>query len=166
MKQKNTISLLLAVLTAVLIGLAVFRAGTGQAMPRFRESANVALLPSREDIRLVSLPATALPTGTNGMPKVTAAAALNVAEARFGFSDSQVDPSSGLVSAVISLRRDALHQNIKAWVIPLVIDIPGQGPKPGSTMYHRLCIVVDATTGKFVFAYAADPGATSHTVRG
>lgn len=166
MKRKNTVKLPLVTLAAVLIGLVLFRTGTGRAMPRFRESANVALLPSREDIQLVSLPATALPADPNGVPKVTAAAALNVVETRFGFSDSQVDSSSGLVSAIISLRRDALHQNIKARVIPFVIDIPGQGPRPGSTMYQRLCVVVDATTGKFVFAYAADPSVTTHTVRG
>lgn len=33
---------------------------------------------------------------------------------------------------------------------------------PRSTIYHRLCVVMGATRGRFVLAYAADPSAPAH----
>jgi hypothetical protein len=47
-------------------------------------------------------------------------------------------------------------RDLPAWVVVAEAEI--RAPLPGSrTVFHRLCIVISATSGQYVIAYAADP---------
>lgn len=120
-------------------------------------SDNVGRLPARADVAVLPLPASKLPRTSSGVPAVPAMAALRTAETEFGLSDQQIDTGVGLVSGVVSLRGDSLHHNIKAWIVTANVDTMGQGLTTRDTVYHKLCIVIDAQNGRYVFAYTADP---------
>lgn len=83
--------------------------------------------------------------------------AVAAAKTRFGLSDDQIDKSTGAVRGVVSLRGDSRHQGIRAWIVVADVDVPGFGPNTRKLVYHKVCIVIDAVSGKFKFAYATDP---------
>lgn len=146
---KNTLSVLapaLLALAAVTVAshVADAHAGTG-----LRTSANVQRIPSRPDVKLSASPA--------ADSKVSAGAALAAAEAAFGLSDAQIDSNIGIVRARVTVPGDPRRHNLHAWVVTANVDIMGQGPATWNLMYRKLCIVIDATTGRYVFAYTAVP---------
>jgi hypothetical protein len=90
--------------------------------------------------------------------QVTTRQALNAAEAAFNPTDSDVDPNARAVPAIISVGTAGLNQNVKAWVVVLNKDTYSHGPAWDPVrVKHKLCVVIDATTGQFRVAYNAGP---------
>jgi hypothetical protein len=84
--------------------------------------------------------------------------ALDAAEAAWGVTDSDVDPNARAMPAVISVGNGGLTQNVKAWVVTLNHDTYSQGPAWDPVQVkHKLVVVIDATTGKYLMAYNAGP---------
>lgn len=111
-------------------------------------SGDISLVPTRPDVLLQPLSAAQV--------RISPFAALDVANADWGLSDQQIDRHVGVVRALISLKHDLLHQNIKAWIV--AADIQTYCPAPGcNTVYSRMVIVVDVETGRAVFSYPTDP---------
>jgi len=66
----------------------------------------------------------------------------------------QIDPNTGAIPAVISKKLDPVHQNQRAWIV--VADVAVPAPQSG-IVFHKLGIVVDAKTGKYLYTYTANP---------
>ncbi len=111
-------------------------------------SGNIALVPPRQDAELAPLPA--------GQVRVPAIHALQAAEKVWGFSDSDMDPKAGIVRAVVSIKGDAVHQHLKAWLVIADRGMPNFAPGSSIT-YHKIVVVVSAATGHVVFSYPTDP---------
>lgn len=112
-------------------------------------------VPASSEVILQPLPASHV--------RVSAVVALWAAQAAWGLASDQVDPRTGIVRAVISLKGDRLHHDLKAWLV--VARLTTFCPAPGcNTMYSKMVIVVDARTGKAVFSYPADPAPTPPSV--
>ncbi len=95
--------------------------------------------------------------------RVSAVVALWAAQATWGLAGNQVDPRTGIVRAVISLKGDRVHHDLKAWLV--VARLTTFCPAPGcNTMYSKMVIVVDARTGRATFSYPADPAPTPTSV--
>jgi len=111
---------------------------------------NATSLPLTSGVTASSLPTTAPDL------KVSAADAINVAETTFNLTDSAVDQSIGVIPAVMSIRTDPLHQDEDSWVV--TFDTPSRPTGPGTQgyEYEKLCVVVDASTGQYLWAYPAD----------
>jgi len=108
-------------------------------------------VPASSNVILQPLPASQV--------RVSAVVALWAAQAAWGLTSDQVDRRTGIVRAVISLRGDRLHHDLKAWLV--VAHLTTFCPAPGcNTMYSKMVIVVDARTGKAIFSYPADPAST------
>jgi hypothetical protein len=120
-------------------------------------SGNFAALPQRPDIALAAVTESQMPVANTGQPVTTAQDAIALAETRFHLVDGQLDNSVGVVRALVSIRGDLSHQSIKAWVVTANIDTWGQGPATWNTVYHKLSIVIDASTHAYAFAYTSDP---------
>ncbi len=89
---------------------------------------------------------------------VSTRVALNAASAAFGLGDSDVDPNARAVPAIVSVGALPANQNIKAWLVTFDKDTYSQGPiGPGrpQMVSHKLCVVVDATTGQYAVAFNA-----------
>jgi len=84
--------------------------------------------------------------------------ALNVAEAEFHQTDSDVDPMARAVPALVSIGTLAIRQNMKVWLVTFNAEQDSEGP-PGSPIWvsHKLCVLVDAITGNFIEGYTAGP---------
>lgn len=150
MRIITTVAVVMTVGALSVVGLKVSQAaGIGA-------SDNVALLPSRPDVTVVRLPESRLPRTSSGAPAVTAMQALLSAEREFGLSDQQIDAGVGLVSGVVSHRGDSLHHDIKSWIVTANVETMGQGLTTRDTVYRKLCIVIDAESGRYMFAYTAD----------
>ncbi len=109
---------------------------------------DLSLIPPSSNMILQPLPARQV--------RVSAWTALRAAQAAWGLTADEVDLRRGIVRAVISMRDDALHQDLKAWLV--VAKLMTWCPAPGcNTMYSKMVIVVDARTGKVLFSYPADP---------
>lgn len=122
-----------------------------RAMTDIPASSNVALLPARPDVRV-----SARTAGGPSEP-VTAAQALHTAESEYSLQDSQVDRTIGIVSATASLDSDPRHQNEPVWIVTTDVPTRGFSLLTFNTVYEKFCVVVDATTGKYQYAYVADP---------
>lgn len=87
---------------------------------------------------------------------VTARQALDVAEKEFGFSDTQIDPQARAVPVVVSVGPPPHYQNMAAWVVTRDIDwyLPTPLGHKGRQA-HKMCIIIDATTGRYIMAYSA-----------
>jgi len=116
---------------------------------------DISRVPASSNVILQPLPASQV--------RVSAVVALWAAQAAWGLASDQVDPRTGIVRAVISLRGDRLHHDLKAWLV--VARLTTFCPAPGcNTMYGAMVIVVDARTGKAAFSYPADPAPTPTSV--
>lgn len=116
---------------------------------------DISRVPASSNVILQPLPASQV--------RVSAVVALWAAQAAWGLASDQVDPRTGIVRAVISLKGDRLHHDLKAWLV--VARLTTFCPAPGcNTMYSKMVIVVDARTGKAVFSYPADPAPTPTSV--
>jgi len=84
--------------------------------------------------------------------------ALNVAEAEFHRTDSDVDPLARAVPALVSYGIMAKNQNMKVWLVTFNMEIDSEGII-GSTHWaaHKLCVLVDAISGNFKVAYTCGP---------
>lgn len=118
---------------------------------------DIASLPHRPDILLAPLAERDLPSVTTGQPTTTAQDAVALAESQFHLNEGQLDSDVGIVRATVSILGDPGHRAIKAWVVTANVDIRGQSPATSNTVYHKLCIVIDASTHAYSFAYTADP---------
>lgn len=85
--------------------------------------------------------------------RIPASGAIASATRAFGVLDSQVDRRIGAVRALIGWRADRRRQPIRAWIVTADTSLVG----PNGILYRKICIVVDATTAQYRFAYAADP---------
>jgi hypothetical protein len=59
---------------------------------------------------------------------------------------------------MVSVNGDTVHGNVPAWVVTANVGTAANDPtgmRPGGT-FRKLCIVVDAQAGKYVYAYTAD----------
>lgn len=126
-------------------------AATRVAAQYIKVSGDISLVPTRPDAVLQPLPASEA--------RVSPFVALDAAKAAWGLTDQQVDPRVGIVRALFSFKNDALHQNIRAWIV--VANMATYCPAPGcNTVYSKMVIVVDAETGKALFSYPTDPAPT------
>lgn len=114
-------------------------------------SGDVNSLPQRPDIQLAPVSA------SDPAMKTSADAAVSAAEREFGLRDAQIDPSIGVVRAVASIEGSPVHHLERVWIVPVDIDTWGRGADIRDTVFHKTCIVIDATTGRYEYAYQADP---------
>ncbi|HZS92886.1 MAG TPA: hypothetical protein VFE42_36030 [Chloroflexota bacterium] len=93
-----------------------------------------------------------------GSQFVTSRQALDSAEAEFGLTDGQIDLTARAVPVVVSVGLTPSLQHIQAWVVTANADLLSAG-RPGTqgTITHKMCIIVDAMTGRYIMAYAAGP---------
>lgn len=146
-------------LTVVLLASAIDTSSRGaSAMSNVRASGDVRALPQRADIVLSPLPLGDLPRTRGGSPVTTPMQAVRAAEAEFDLTDAQIDRQVGVVRARVTIRGDKLHTDVKAWVVTADADTHGLSPWTSSLVYHKLCIAISATTGRYAFAYQADRG--------
>lgn len=123
-------------------------------------SDNVSLLPARWSVIADPLPLSEMPVVTQGANsgslRVSPDQALTAAQREFNVPDAAIDQHIGVVRAKISLRGSEVHRDQKVYIVTAdaVTHWPiGQGQ---TRSYSKLCIVVDATTGRYEFAYPAD----------
>lgn len=143
--MSSRLGILAAVLAAV-ISYTVVTSVAGlraSAMPAWQVSADVSAVPPRPDISLQPLAASQL--------AVPASQAVDAAKAFFGLSDSQIVTA---VPADISKMGDPIHSHQHAWVVVANDDIPAMGT-PGM-VFHKLCIVLDGSSGRNLWAYSTD----------
>lgn len=109
-------------------------------------SGDVAMLPHRADIMYAPM--------AQSESRVTVGQAVQAAEAGFGITDGQLDLTTPMVHTLVSIAGDTHRQNERAWIVTANYDIvsPGNG-----LLYHKVCIVVDAVTGQYQYAYVVDP---------
>jgi hypothetical protein len=107
-------------------------------------------LPHRPDIEIAAF--------DGGNSTTSAASAVQVATGKFHVQVSQVDHAIGVVEARVGIKGDPVHHDEAAWVVTIDYDLRA----PGShELFHKLCVVVDARTGQFQYAYQADPDAAA-----
>ena len=102
--------------------------------------------------------------------RITSRQALDAAEAWSSSTDSDIDPNARATPAIVTVGQNpAIHavnpafDHIKAWVVTINRDPGSLGPLTtiaNPTEYvrfvsHKLCIVIDALSGKFIVAYNA-----------
>jgi hypothetical protein len=112
-------------------------------------SGDIGLVPGRSDIELQPLPV------DDPAVRVSAAAALATAEHEYSLQDSELDTGVGVVRAVVSVQGDPLRQNLKAWIVTANRDLTPPGFM-AQGVFHKLCIVVSAEDGHYLFAYPTD----------
>lgn len=90
--------------------------------------------------------------------RVTTRQALDVAEREFALTDSQIDTSARAVPVVLTVGSSLAQKHMKAWVVTANVDmyLPSR-PGTHGTRAHKLCVIVDAATGKYILAYPAGP---------
>jgi hypothetical protein len=136
-------------LTMALIGFGAVSAGLhtvgASGLPDIPVSGDQALIPhsSAVDVRPLASDQTV----------TTPADAIKAAEEQFGLADSEIDRTIGVVRATVSMSGSSLYGGLKAWVVTADVDFHAPW---GDGMFHKLSIVVDATTGKYVSAFTSD----------
>jgi len=90
--------------------------------------------------------------------KISGQQAIDVIMNRFNFTEDKIDPSAGVVRAVVDVPGDTLKHDLRAWVV--TVDQPLLWPL-GRTMveYHTYSLVVNANTGRYEFGYYGSPTA-------
>lgn len=125
--------------------------GSAQSISGVQLTNNLAGIPSRSDITVQPLEAS--------VNTVSAATAIATAEKVWGFPQSSVDSSVGVVRSRFSLAGNQQIQNIPALIVVANLQTPMPGPMHG--VYNKMAIVVDALTGGPVISLPFDPGPTS-----
>ncbi len=89
---------------------------------------------------------------------VTIRQALDAAEREFNLTDAQVDANARVVPAIVSVGLAPQEQHMKVLVVTTDVDLLSAGRlNTPATVTHKMCILVDAATGKYIMAYAAGP---------
>lgn len=127
---------------AVTMCFGLIRASASTAMP---VSGDVGKLPHSNSVR-------ALPVVTAGIA-IPADEALQVATREFNVASTELDSDAGIVRASLTLGAGGSYSNRDTWVISVNRDTPSP---TGKVVFHKLCIAIDAQTGKYLFAYTAD----------
>lgn len=91
--------------------------------------------------------------------------AINAAEAGFALRDHQVDSNIGLVRALTRLRGASPPVDHKSVVVTFDAGSYGHSPVLGHLWFRKLCVVVNAASGKWEYAYQADPATLGPTLR-
>lgn len=86
----------------------------------------------------------------------TADTALAAAKKEFGIRDNEIDYSAGIVKASITIAGDQRHRNERSWIVIVNRTTPSFAPGTQNGAFRKLCIVVDAVTGQYEYAYTAD----------
>lgn len=147
MKHLTGIGVVAATALATFMGITSIHGPIGaHATTAVPVSGDVTKIPPRPDISYAPLPTSQV--------TVSAQDAISMAEARLHLPDSSLDPGVGVVRAVVTIRGTTQHRADKAWVVTAWDDIrsPGTG-----VLYHRVCVAIDANTGRFLYTYATDP---------
>lgn len=152
----------LLVLTASLIFVGHSRFNGANAQTGVKISNDTSLLPQRSDVEVAPLSQAALaaadpPTATVDGRASEAAKAVRAVERALNIDSSKLDPNIGVVTADVDPVRMRKMGHIPAFVVTEDIPISGQGPATWDLVYQKLCAVVDARTGRFLWAYATDP---------
>jgi hypothetical protein len=136
-----------AVVAAVATYVGIMLVASGNhavAMRTWSASADVGTVPGRHDITLVPVSSSELSVDTN--------TAVSAAKAAWGLADAQIVDA---VSAEVSKTGDPIHQHQKGWIVVANQDIPALGT-PGM-VFHKLIMVVDGRTGRYLWGYSTDP---------
>lgn len=107
-------------------------------------SDNIATVPSASIVKLT--PAMLTPATVSSDQAVAAAVAA------FHLDAGELDRGVGVVRATVSLQGGSDRQGRDCWIVTADRTIPAPS---NQAIFHRLEIVVSATTGKALFAYAA-----------
>lgn len=89
--------------------------------------------------------------------KTSASSAVTAAEEVFGLQDSQLDSDAGVVHARVL--PGGVPSVDRAYIVTFDAPSYGHAPLTWHTLFRKLCVVVDADTGKVQYAYQADPSA-------
>lgn len=150
-RKRYALSILLILVFGGVVLLASGRSPAGARTPAngIEAPGNITDLPSAPDVvyqRPLSV----------AQQVLTARQALDAAEKEFGFSDTQIDPQARAVPVVVSAGLPPHYQNMAAWVVTRDIDwyLPTPLGHKGRQA-HKMCIIIDATTGKYIMAYSA-----------
>lgn len=141
-----------ALLAAAVAGAAIFGVVGGQDRGGARASSAVSVsysvsrLPHRPDIVYESL--------SPSVKVIAPSVAVQAAEVGFGIPSSAIDTSIPVTPAIVTLVGSRNHQHEAAWVITANYNV--RGPANG-VLYRKVCIVVNASTGRYEYAYAVDP---------
>jgi len=122
---------------------------------------DISLVPQRYDFELRPLPLAEVPQSRPGVLKITGERALALAEERWGLEDSHIDPIAGVARAYVTMVGDPQprNQNMKVWIVTARMDFQSQGPRGNPRFVtHRLCIMIDAESGKHILSYRAMKG--------
>lgn len=147
MENLRATALIIVCAIVTFVGLSSQRGRATLAAPAdVPVSTDVGKLPFRNDLSVKPL--------TVGPGLIDAQAAVTAATASFGLSVSNVDSGIGVVSALLTKGRMKEYQDRKVWITTFDVTIPA--PVNG-IVYHKLSVVVDALTGRYLFAYSGDP---------
>lgn len=130
----------------LLAGLHVSALSQAHAMTPLGESGNIGVVPKPADVQLADLPQTDV--------QITPDQALSAANKVFGITSPEVDPTAGIVRADVSRIGDTLHQHERALV---VVADRRVAVSQSHIVFQKLCVVVDARSGQYLWAFAADP---------
>jgi hypothetical protein len=97
---------------------------------------------------------TALPPATLA---VSARQAINTAEQEYGLTDAQIDPTARATPVVVSVGLSPTEQNMHVWVVTAHVKVALRAPTESGKALSNLCILIDASTGKYIMAYGAGP---------
>jgi hypothetical protein len=146
-KWVNVAAAIVAVVTYA--GIMLVASGNhAVAMRTWSVSADVGTVPGRHDITLVPVSPSELSVAAN--------TAVSATKAAWGVTDAQI---VDVVSAEISKTGDPIHQHQKGWIVVANQDIPALGA-PG-VVFHKLIMVVDGRSGRYLWGYSTDPGPAS-----
>ncbi len=86
----------------------------------------------------------------------TADAAVAAAKKEFALQDNEIDYSAGVVKASVTIAGDQRHRNERAWIVIVNRTTPSPAPWMQNESFRKLCVVVNAATGQYEYAYTAD----------
>jgi hypothetical protein len=91
-------------------------------------------------------------------PIISARQAINAAEQEYGLTDAQIDPVARATAVLVSVGTLPTEQNMRVWVVTADVPVALRGgPRTPAGTLSKLCILIDALTGKYVMAYGAGP---------
>jgi hypothetical protein len=89
---------------------------------------------------------------------ISARQAIIAAEQEYGLTDAQIDPGARATAVLVSVGSLPTEQNMRVWVVTADVPVALRGGlrMPAGTL-SKLCILIDASTGKYIMAYGAGP---------
>jgi hypothetical protein len=117
-------------------------------------------LPERWGTVITPLVESDLPRDANAAPAVTGAQAIAAAEKEWSLTDADIDPKIGAVRALLTQGKGRI-QEMKVWIAVANVEVMSQGPPQSAHFVTRkLCIVIDASSCQYVYAYTV--GSTTY----